>query len=74
MNLNMRLARTKKNLSQAKLADIVGVSRQTILLIEKESFNPSLQLCVSIAKALDSTLDELFWDSKKIKHEVNPHD
>jgi putative transcriptional regulator len=74
MNLNMRLARTKKNLSQAKLADLVGVSRQTILLIEKESFNPSLQLCRSIAKALDSTLDELFWDHNKIKHEVNPHD
>ena len=74
MNLNMRLARIKKNLSQAKLAELVGVSRQTILLIEKENFNPSLQLCKSIARELDSTLDELFGDKKKTKHEVSPHD
>ncbi len=71
MNLNLRLARIKKNLSQANLADLVGVSRQTILLIEKKKFNPSLQLCISIAKALDKTLDQLFWDGQHHPGEVN---
>jgi putative transcriptional regulator len=74
MNLKMRLARTKKNLSQAKLADLVGVTRQTILLIEKDSFNPSIQLCISIAKALDTTLDGLFWNKEQRIHEESHHD
>ena len=45
-----------------RLAELVGVSRQTISMIESGRFNPSLQLCLSICYALGRTLDELFWE------------
>lgn len=61
-NMNLRLARVEKNLSQQELADRVEVSRQTIGLIEKGGYNPTLNLCIRIAKALDKTLDQLFWE------------
>lgn len=62
MNKNMKMARIEKDMTQQTLANKVGASRQTIGLIEKGEFNPSLQLCITIAKALDKTLDELFWE------------
>lgn len=49
------------DLSQQQLADLVGVSRQTIFLIEKGDYNPTINLCIAICKALHKTLDELFW-------------
>lgn len=58
----MKIARIEKDLSQEQLADLIGVSRQTISMIEAGKFNPSLQLCVSICKALDRTLNDLFWE------------
>ncbi|TYS69528.1 helix-turn-helix transcriptional regulator [Sutcliffiella horikoshii] len=61
-NLKMKMARVEKDLSQDELAKIVGVSRQTIGLIELGKYNPSLSLCLSICKALSKTLDQLFWD------------
>ena len=57
----MKLARIEKDLSQEQLAEKLGVTRQTIGLIESGSYNPTLKLCVAICKALDRTLDELFW-------------
>ena len=60
--MNLRLARVEKNLSQQQLADIVEVSRQTIGLVEKGGYNPTLSLCIKIAKALDRSLDDLFWE------------
>ncbi|HHT7180940.1 TPA: helix-turn-helix transcriptional regulator, partial [Bacillus cereus] len=42
----------------------VNVTRQTIGLIELNKYNPSLKLCIDIAKSLDKTLDELFWEEK----------
>ncbi|KPL80034.1 Cro/Cl family transcriptional regulator [Ornatilinea apprima] len=60
--MKLRLARIEKNLNQQELADLVEVTRQTIGLIEKGSYNPTLNLCIKIAKALDRTLDELFWE------------
>jgi putative transcriptional regulator len=60
-NLKLKAARAQKDLSQADLAEIVGVTRQTIGLIELGKYNPTLSLCVAICKALDKTLDELFW-------------
>lgn len=59
-NLKMKSARAAKDLSQQELANIVGVSRQTINAIEKGDYNPTIRLCISICKALDKTLDELF--------------
>ena len=61
-NLKLKAARAAKDLSQQALADIVGVSMQTVNAIEKGDYNPSIKLCISICKALDRTLDELFWE------------
>lgn len=64
-NIKIKLARVEKGLSQQDLADIVGVTRQTIGLIEKGKYNPSLNLCINIAKALNRTLNDLFWYEDK---------
>lgn len=61
-NLRLKSARAAKDLSQADLAELCGVSRQTINAIEKGDYNPTINLCISICKALDKTLDELFWE------------
>lgn len=61
-NLRLKAARVEKDLSQEQLARIVGVSRQTIGLIEQGKYNPSLNLCIAICKALSRTLNDLFWD------------
>lgn len=60
-NLKMKAARAAKDLSQQQLADMCGVSRQTINAIEKGDYNPTINLCIAICKALDVTLDQLFW-------------
>lgn len=52
----------KNSMTQEQLARQVGVTRQTIGLIEKGEYNPSLQLCINLAKSLNKTLDELFWE------------
>nr|WP_207715140.1 MULTISPECIES: helix-turn-helix transcriptional regulator [Clostridium] len=61
-NLKMKSARASMDLSQEQLADIVGVTRQTIGMIEAGKFNPSLQLCIAICKALGKTLNDIFWE------------
>ena len=61
-NLRLKAARAAKDLSQAQLADLCGVSRQTINAIEKGDYNPTIKLCIAICKAVDKTLDELFWE------------
>ena len=63
-NRRMKIARVEKDLSQEQLAAAVGVTRQTISMIESGRFNPSLQLCVAICRALDRTLDQLFWEEE----------
>ncbi len=63
-NKKMKIARIEKDLSQEQLAEILGVTRQTIGLIESGTYNPTLKLCVAICKALDKTLDELFWSEE----------
>lgn len=62
MNNNVKITRMKLSITQEQLAKKVGATRQTIGLIEKGEYNPSLHLCVSIAKELGKTLDELFWE------------
>lgn len=61
-NKKLKLARVERELSQAQLAELVGVTRQTIGLIEAGGYNPTLNLCLAICKALGKTLDELFWE------------
>ncbi len=60
-NLRLKAARAGKDLSQEDLARATGVSRQTISAIEKGDYNPTINLCISICRALGKTLDELFW-------------
>ncbi len=63
-NKKMKIARIEKDLSQEELAKIVGVSRQTISLIESGGYNPTLNLCLSICRALEKTLNDLFWEDQ----------
>ncbi len=60
-NLRLKSARAALDISQQQLAEMVGVSRQTISAIEKGDYNPTINLCISICKVLGKTLDELFW-------------
>ena len=62
-NLKMKAARAGMDLSQEELAELVGVTRQTIGMIEAGKYNPTLNLCLAICKALHKTLDELFWEA-----------
>ena len=61
-NLKLKSARAGKDLSQEDMAGLVGVTRQTIGMIEAGKYNPSLNLCIAICKVLGKTLDELFWE------------
>ena len=61
-NLKLKAARAAKDLSQGDLAALTGVTRQTIGMIEAGDYNPSLKLSIAICKALDKTLDDLFWE------------
>ena len=61
-NLRMKAARATMDMSQQQLADAVGVSRQTVNAIEKGDYNPTINLCIAICRALGRTLDELFWE------------
>ncbi len=63
-NLNLKAARALKDMSQDDLAKACEVSRQTISSIEKGDYNPTINLCIRICKALDKTLDELFWNDE----------
>jgi putative transcriptional regulator len=64
-NIKMKVARVEKGLSQQELADLVEVTRQTIGLIESGTYNPTLNLCIRIARALGKTLDQLFWEENR---------
>ena len=57
-NMKLKIARMEK----IQLAKMTGVTRQTIGMIEAGDFNPSLKLCIAICRALDKTLDQLFWE------------
>ena len=60
----VKIARVKAGLTQQQLAEAVGITRQTVSLIEKGNYNPSLKLCLQICYAVNSKLDELFWLEK----------
>ncbi|MBQ9885279.1 MAG: helix-turn-helix transcriptional regulator [Lachnospiraceae bacterium] len=61
-NLKMKFRRLELDISQTDLAKRVGVTRQTIGLIEAGEFNPSIKLCIAICKELKVTLNDLFWE------------
>ncbi len=60
----LKLARTAVDLTQEQLADQVGVTRQTIGLIEAGKYNPSLKLCLLLARVTRTSLDKLFWEEE----------
>ncbi|MEG2290852.1 MAG: helix-turn-helix transcriptional regulator [Clostridium sp.] len=61
-NKKMKIARLEMDMNQEDLANAVGVTRQTIGMIESGKYNPTLNLCVSICKVLNKTLNDLFWE------------
>ena len=61
----IKVARVQLDLTQQQLAEKVGVTRQTISLIEKGKYNTSLDLCLKICYAVDKTLNDLFWEEKE---------
>ncbi|MBS5115069.1 MAG: helix-turn-helix transcriptional regulator [Erysipelotrichaceae bacterium] len=58
----IKIARLECDMSQEDLAKAVGVTRQTIGLIEAGNYNLTLKLCLAICKTLNKTLDDLFWE------------
>jgi len=57
----LKVARAERSLSQSDLADLIGVSRQTISSIETGLFNPSAKLALILCLALDKKFEELFY-------------
>ncbi len=64
-NLKLKSARAAYDLSQEELAVKCGVSRQTISAIEKGDYNPSINLCMAICRALGKTLNDIFWEENE---------
>ncbi|MCJ7614314.1 helix-turn-helix transcriptional regulator [Candidatus Bathyarchaeota archaeon] len=65
MRTRIKELRARHNLTQDDLAKKVGVRRETILYMEKGKYNPSLKLAYDVAKALQTTIDDLFlFDDK----------
>lgn len=61
----VKISRLQVNLTQQQLAEKINVTRQTISLIEKGKYNPSLKLCIDICRAVNKTLDDVFWQEKE---------
>ncbi|MGI6170140.1 MAG: helix-turn-helix transcriptional regulator [Butyricicoccus sp.] len=68
-NLKLKFARIEKGLSQIELAKRIGVTRQTIGMIEAGDYNPTLKLCLAICRELGKTLDDLFWEEDSHEEE-----
>ena len=60
MKNRMKELRQQHSISQEKMADLLGVSRQTIISIEKEKYNPSLPLAIRIAQSFNVTVEDVF--------------
>ncbi|MED4014920.1 helix-turn-helix transcriptional regulator [Sutcliffiella cohnii] len=69
MRNNVKVARVKEGLTQQQLADCIGITRQTVSLIEKGKYNPSLKLCLQICYAVNAKLDEIFWVDQEAFYE-----
>jgi putative transcriptional regulator len=60
MRTRIKEFRAKIGLTQERLAEMVGVRRETIVFLEQGKYNPSLKLAHNVARALEVTIDELF--------------
>lgn len=70
-NKKMKIARMECDMNQEDLARAVGVTRQTIGMIESGNYNPTLNLCMAICDALGKTLNDLFWTEKNEREKDN---
>lgn len=61
--------RKELGISQLELAKDIGVSRQTINMIENDKYNPTLELCLNLARSLQTDLNSLFWKEDFLKKE-----
>lgn len=66
-NLRLKAARAALDMSQDALAKKVGFTRQTVNAVENGDYNPTINLCIAICRALGRTLDELFWEEEERK-------
>ena len=64
---NLKALRKQAGMTQEELAKKTGVTRQTISAVENGDYNPTINLCVSICRALGKTLDDLFWNEEELK-------
>lgn len=70
MNNKLKVLRAEQNLSQAELAQLVGVSRQTINAIETGKYDPSLPLAFKLAKLFNLSIEDVFEpDGEKVKEQ-----
>ena len=60
MKTRVKEYRTKHNLTQEKLAEMVGVRRETIIFLEQGKYNPSLRLACNVARALKANIEDIF--------------
>ena len=60
MKTRIKEYRAKYNLTQEKLAEIVGVRRETIIFLEQGRYNPSLKLARNVSQALQASIEEIF--------------
>lgn len=58
--------RLNLEISQLALAKQIGIARQTVNLIENNKYNPSLELCIRLAEALQTDLNTLFWETRNL--------
>ncbi len=59
MRTKIKEYRAKQNLTQERLAEMVGVRRETIIFLEQGKYNPSLKLAHNVANAMQTTIDEI---------------
>ncbi|WP_404445859.1 helix-turn-helix transcriptional regulator [Sutcliffiella horikoshii] len=60
----VREKRQEIGMTQLELANLTQVTRQTIGLIEKDLYNPSIKICILLCKALGTTLNDVFWEDE----------
>ena len=68
-NIPIKVARAQLDMTQKKLAEEVGISRQTMNAIEQGDYNPTIKLCRTICRVLGKSLDELFWEDEEDEEE-----